>query len=342
VKKDSPEKSTASKTALKKDSPGKEVAAAAAAPKAPAPAEAGPGPEKKNKKRAAAEAEPAAQPPAGSPGQAAAPRRAATSAAAEAALAPAGDAAEATRPKRTRPRTRPADKPASATDESPGGPGEADTAAPSTADGAGEKATGPRLRPRPPGAGPAKRPRKRRRDDWDDDAPRRRKRAGFVDEDEVEVRPKRKRKRPLSAVGAVLGPRAPRPRPRGAKRRRKPDDRQRDVIRPSPPLQPTDPLAAYMAGEMVPCPVGCGGFSEIVRVGTKEDGAGEVWFECLSCAQRQPFAVPKAQPDEIRNASTAAEAGEVLCPRHPGRMVLLRRRGRQLVCPECGVRFTEG
>jgi hypothetical protein len=110
-------------------------------------------------------------------------------------------------------------------------------------------------------------------------------------------------------------------------------------VRPSPPLQETDPLAAYMAGEMVPCPVGCGGFSEIVRVGTLDSGAGEVWFECLSCAQRRMYEVPAATEAENAAILTAAESGsEPLCPRH-GRPVALRRRGRQFVCPACGLRF---
>jgi hypothetical protein len=91
---------------------------------------------------------------------------------------------------------------------------------------------------------------------------------------------------------------------------------------------------------MVPCPVGCGGFSEIVRVGTLDSGAGEVWFECLSCAQRRMFEVPKATPEETAAIAAAAEVEghDLQCPRH-GRTVTLRRRGRDFVCPECGVMF---
>ena len=111
-------------------------------------------------------------------------------------------------------------------------------------------------------------------------------------------------------------------------------------MRPSPPLQETDPLGAYLAGEMVPCPVGCGGFSEVVRIGTLESGAGEVWFECLSCAQRRMYEVPAATPAELASVAAAAEdeARETICPRHT-RPVGLRRRGRGFVCPECGVAF---
>jgi hypothetical protein len=130
------------------------------------------------------------------------------------------------------------------------------------------------------------------------------------------------------------------PAARAKLRRRKLKRRRESAIRPSPPLQQTDPLGAYLAGEMVPCPVGCGGFSEVVRVGTLDSGAGEVWFECLSCAQRRMFEVPKATATEIAAIASAAEeeGRDLLCPRH-GRPVSLRRRGRDFVCPECGVMF---
>lgn len=91
---------------------------------------------------------------------------------------------------------------------------------------------------------------------------------------------------------------------------------------------------------MVPCPVGCGGFSEVVRVGTLDSGAGEIWFECLSCAQRRMFEVRKATKKEGAAIAAAAdeEGHELQCPRH-ARPVILRRRGRDFVCPECGVIF---
>jgi len=126
-------------------------------------------------------------------------------------------------------------------------------------------------------------------------------------------------------------------RPRRPKRRRTRDE----LVRPSPPLEKTDPLKHYFAGEMVPCPVGCGGFSEVVRVSTQDDGAGEVWFECLSCAQRKMFVIPPATMEERKSIFAALEAGlEPTCPRHT-KQVPLRRRGRDFVCPECGVAFPE-
>jgi hypothetical protein len=130
------------------------------------------------------------------------------------------------------------------------------------------------------------------------------------------------------------------PAARAKLRRRKLKKRREAAIRPSPPLEATDPLGAYLAGEMVPCPVGCGGFSEVVRVGTLESGAGEVWFECLSCAQRRMFEVPRATPAETASIAAAAEVEghDMQCPRH-GRPVTVRRRGRDFVCPECGVIF---
>jgi RNA 3'-terminal phosphate cyclase len=91
---------------------------------------------------------------------------------------------------------------------------------------------------------------------------------------------------------------------------------------------------------MVPCPVGCGGFSEVVRVGTLPNGSGEVWFECLSCAQRRQFILPKATRNENAEVAKAEEEGrEAVCPRHKVH-VALRRRGRQFVCPTCGVVYS--
>jgi hypothetical protein len=121
------------------------------------------------------------------------------------------------------------------------------------------------------------------------------------------------------------------------RRRRRPVGRARDEpVRPSPPLTKTDPMAHYLAGEMVPCPVGCGGFSEVVHVSTMPNGAGEVWFECLSCAQRKSYRVARATPDEIARVMESADSGEPICVRC-SRNAILRRRGRQLVCPDCGV-----
>jgi hypothetical protein len=146
------------------------------------------------------------------------------------------------------------------------------------------------------------------------------------------VRPRRKKRRPTPEERDRLS--------KLRKRRKKMLRRREGRIRPSPPLQETDPLAAYLAGEMVPCPVGCGGFSEVVRVGTLESGAGEVWFECLSCAQRRMFEVPAATEAESAAIANAGEEGhEPHCPRH-GRPTPVRRRGRQFVCPACGLVFS--
>jgi hypothetical protein len=125
--------------------------------------------------------------------------------------------------------------------------------------------------------------------------------------------------------------------PRPKKRKKRKDE----MVRPSPPLEQTDPLKHYLAGEMVPCPVGCGGFSEVVRISTMEGGAGEIWFECLSCAQRKMFEIPAATEEERRQVFAAVEGGvEPLCPRH-SKAVQLRRRGRDFMCPECGVAYPD-
>jgi hypothetical protein len=102
-----------------------------------------------------------------------------------------------------------------------------------------------------------------------------------------------------------------------------------------------DVLRGFFTGTEVPCPVGCGGSSELVRTGTRADGGGEVWFECLSCAQRRRYDVPAATPGERRAVAEELAANrDPACPRHALREPL-KRRGRQLVCGRCGVRFRE-
>ncbi len=97
----------------------------------------------------------------------------------------------------------------------------------------------------------------------------------------------------------------------------------------------------FYAGKGVPCHVGCGGSAEVVRVGTAADGGGELWLECGSCAQRARYEVPRASVEERRVVRRALDGGgEPVCPRH-ARRTPLQPRGRQLVCPECGVRYRE-
>jgi hypothetical protein len=165
--------------------------------------------------------------------------------------------------------------------------------------------------------------------------PRKRRKPARFDTEQPEVRKKKRARLEKMRRAGIFG--VPGARPRRL-RKRKPRD---EVVRPSPPLEKTDPLKHYLAGEMVPCPVGCGGFSEVVRVSTMESGAGEIWFECLSCAQRKMFEIPAATAAERKSIFAELETGhEPLCPRHT-KQVPLRRRGRDFVCPECGVRFAE-
>ncbi len=99
-----------------------------------------------------------------------------------------------------------------------------------------------------------------------------------------------------------------------------------------------DVMARYLAGETPMCPVGCGGMAQVVRVSSLPSGAGDVWLECLSCAQRERFEIPAPTAQERQTAFDQLEAGnEPLCPRHGGRWVQLRRRGRDFACPECGI-----
>lgn len=100
-------------------------------------------------------------------------------------------------------------------------------------------------------------------------------------------------------------------------------------------------LARYYAGEAVPCPVDCGDEAEAVRVTTAETGEGVIWMECGGCAQRRRYTAPPATAEERRRVREAvADGREPMCPRHD-RPTALRRRGRQLVCPRCGVCYRE-
>lgn len=99
-------------------------------------------------------------------------------------------------------------------------------------------------------------------------------------------------------------------------------------------------LDRYYAGGELPCPVGCGDRAEVVRVSTTEDGEGVLWVECRGCAQRLRYLVPEATPAERQRVEDAlGESGrEPACPRHRRRIGLVRR-GRELVCSACGVRY---
>jgi hypothetical protein len=53
------------------------------------------------------------------------------------------------------------------------------------------------------------------------------------------------------------------------------------------------------------------------------------------------FLLPPATQDERAKIAHELETGqEPYCPRHT-KLVQLRRRGRNFVCPECGVSFPE-
>jgi len=100
-------------------------------------------------------------------------------------------------------------------------------------------------------------------------------------------------------------------------------------------------LNALYQGTALPCPVGCGGISEVVRVATLAGGSGQVWLECLSCAQREGYEAPAPAAAECEAVQQVLDAGQTAsCVRHARRVMLLRR-GRRLVCPECGVRYRE-
>jgi hypothetical protein len=164
------------------------------------------------------------------------------------------------------------------------------------------------------------------------------------------ARPKKRARNRFSKIFAEFETRPAAPERK--KKRRSLDEEEEEttisVLRERPKLQIESPeqiragvLKKYLETGQPSCPVGCGGIAEVVRVGTLEDGTGEVWIECLSCAQRERFLITRATLAEQQAAQHAMEeAGEALCPRH-GRHIQLRRRGRDLVCPDCGVLYPE-
>jgi hypothetical protein len=185
----------------------------------------------------------------------------------------------------------------------------------------------------PPLGMPGKRGRKKKRDPLDDllnpDKPKR-------------GRPGRPRKR--GSLAELMPKRPKRKRIRG----RRSDDDEGDLpVTPRPPAPRdsmsleeirADVMTRYLRGESPACPVGCGGMAQVVRVSPGANGAGEIWLECLSCAQRERFEIPAPSAQERDTVFATLEAGnEPQCPRHSGRYVPLRRRGRDLVCPECGI-----
>lgn len=197
----------------------------------------------------------------------------------------------------------------------------------------GEVDAAPVLRPGALMGAPKKRGRKRR-DPLDDLLKPEKKKRG---------RPGRPRKR---GGLAELMPKRP-SRLKRRKGRRSEDDDADIPVAPRPPAPRdsmpleqirADVLARYLLGETPACPVGCGGMAQVVRVSTADNGAGEVWLECLSCAQRERFEVAAPTAEERDKVYATLDAGnEPQCTRHSGRYVPLRRRGRDLVCPECGI-----
>lgn len=338
AKKAAPKK--AAKKTVKKAAP-KKAAPKKAAAKKPAKKTA---PQKAVKKAAPKKAAKTAKPvKAAKPAKAAAkkPAKTATPAKAPKAVKPAKEPKPPKAPKAEKPpkppkeakpaRTPKADKPA----EAPAPAGAEAPAAAEPKSAAAPPAGGPARtggKGAPPAGAPKKRGRKRR-DPLDDLLEPKKKRG----------RPGRPRKR--GGLGELMPKRA---RLRRRIKGRRSDDDSDLPVTPRPPAPRDsmsldeirkDVLARYMRGETPPCPVGCGGMAQVVRISTTETGAGEVWFECLSCAQRERFEVPapsKAER-EATYATLDASNEQPQCPRHNGRYVPFRRRGRDLVCPECGI-----
>jgi hypothetical protein len=87
----------------------------------------------------------------------------------------------------------------------------------------------------------------------------------------------------------------------------------------------------------MPSPMG--GFLELLRVRTEDDGTGTVIFECSASSLRFALRIPAATRNEKAGIKEQQEAGDdPVCPRHQPPLKL-QRVGPVLMCHLCGVRY---
>ncbi len=102
------------------------------------------------------------------------------------------------------------------------------------------------------------------------------------------------------------------------------------------PSQTRRLLDSYYENARLPSPAG--GFFQMLRVKSEEDGSGVALLECGSSSLRYLLKIPKAKRVEKKDIQTRMERGEELqCPRHL--IQLLNRVGNRYVCRKCGVTY---
>ena len=96
-------------------------------------------------------------------------------------------------------------------------------------------------------------------------------------------------------------------------------------------------LQEYYEGRRLPSPLG--GQLDLLGVRAREDGIGQVLFECNVSSLRYVLTIPKATRTEKSKVKKAAESGEdPPCPRHGSRQIL-NKSVKGWFCSQCGVTY---
>lgn len=104
------------------------------------------------------------------------------------------------------------------------------------------------------------------------------------------------------------------------------------------PLKGKEFLTRYYEGQHLESPMG--GVLHELRIRHEDDGSGTVLFECSASSLRYALKIPKAtRRDKEKVKEQQAEGRDPFCPRHTDPAEKLLRRGEDLICPRCGVRY---
>ncbi|MEJ2539826.1 MAG: hypothetical protein P8188_07640 [Gemmatimonadota bacterium] len=115
---------------------------------------------------------------------------------------------------------------------------------------------------------------------------------------------------------------------------------QKPVSSEGLPLKGKKILEQYYQGQRMESPEG--GTLHLLRIRPEPDGSGTVLMECSVSSLRYELHIPKATRSEktaVKNQQS--EGMDPTCPRHTDPREKLLRSGEMLVCPKCGVRYTE-